>query len=115
MLKAIAPSSPPIAVDVDGVVRVAHTRVTLDTVVAAFQEGATPEEIAQQYPSLALADVYSTIGYYLQHTADVEAYLRHRQQEAEHTRRENEARWSPTGVRQRLQARRDGGPISRSG
>lgn len=41
--------------DADGVVRVAGTRVTLDTVVAAFEEGATAEEIAQQYPSLAFA------------------------------------------------------------
>jgi hypothetical protein len=37
--------------DADGVVRVAGTRVTLDTVVGAFDTGATAEEIAQQYSS----------------------------------------------------------------
>ena len=53
--------------DADGVLRVSGTRVTLDTLVAAFQDGATPEEIAQQYPSIPLADIYAVIGYYLNH------------------------------------------------
>ena len=38
----------PLTVDEGGVVRVGKTRVTLDTLVAAFFDGATPEEIAQQ-------------------------------------------------------------------
>jgi hypothetical protein len=45
----------PLTTDPEGVVRISATRVTLDTVVAAFQEGATAEEISQQYPSLQLA------------------------------------------------------------
>jgi uncharacterized protein (DUF433 family) len=56
----------PLKTDVDGVVRVGNTRVTLDTVVDAFREGATAEEIVSRYPSLLLADVYAVIGYYLQ-------------------------------------------------
>jgi len=43
------------------VVRVRGTRVRLDTVVYAFNQGASAEEILQQYPSLALADIYETI------------------------------------------------------
>jgi uncharacterized protein (DUF433 family) len=35
----------PIQVDANGVARVGGTRVTLDTVIAAFSEGATAEEI----------------------------------------------------------------------
>lgn len=54
----------PLEMDAHGVIRVGKTRVTLDTVVAAFDEGATAEEIVQQYPTLLLADVYSVIGYY---------------------------------------------------
>ena len=65
----------PIHTDADGVVRVAGTRVTLDTIVAAFDAGATAEEeIAQQYSSIALADVYSVITYYLRHKTAVSAY-----------------------------------------
>ena len=38
----------PFATDSDGVVRVGGTRVTLDTLVTAFREGATAEAIADQ-------------------------------------------------------------------
>ena len=96
----------PIQIDADGVVRVAGTRVTLDTLVAAFDAGATAEEIAQQYPSVALADVYSVITYYLRHQSDVCAYLQKRQQQAATVRQENERRFPPSGVRERLLARR---------
>ncbi len=48
----------PIETDASGVVRVAKTRVTLDTVVIAFMEGCTPEEIGEQYPSLQISDIY---------------------------------------------------------
>jgi uncharacterized protein (DUF433 family) len=79
----------PLHVDADGVIRVSGTRVTLDTLVAAFAEGATAEEIAQQYPTLHLADVYSVIGYYLRHPAKVQSYLRQRQQRSEVVRQQN--------------------------
>ncbi len=96
----------PLTIDVDGVVRVGGTRVTLDTVVAAFEEGATAEEIVQQYPSLQLADVYAVIGYYLRRRSGVEAYLRQRQQQAGGVRTQNEAKFDPHGIRDRLLARR---------
>ena len=88
------------------VVRVGATRVTLDSVVGAFGEGATAEEILQQYPVLRLADVYSVIGYYLRHQTEVDAYLQDRRREADKTRYENELRFDPHGVRHRLLAHR---------
>jgi uncharacterized protein (DUF433 family) len=96
----------PLETDADGVVRVGGTRVTLDTIVAAFREGATAEEIVYQYPSLDLADVYSVIGYYLEQRPAVEAYLRQRQRQGEQVREQNEARFDPRGIRDRLLARR---------
>jgi uncharacterized protein (DUF433 family) len=95
----------PLQMDVDGVVRVGNTRVTLDTIVMAFMEGATAEEIAQQYPSVFLADVYYTIGYYLRRQAEVEAYLNRRRRQAERVRWQNESRFDPAGIRERLLAR----------
>lgn len=95
----------PLQTDADGVIRVAATRVTLDTVVAAFGEGATAEEIAQQYPSLRLADIYSVLGYYLDHREEIAAYLRARELSAAAAHRENETRFDPQGVRDRLLAR----------
>ncbi len=96
----------PVHTDADDVVRVGGTRVTLDTLVAAFDAGATAEEIAQQYPSVGLADVYSVIAYYLHHQAEVQAYITERQQQAVRVREQNEQRFNPSGVRNRLLARR---------
>ena len=111
MALSFATQSVPLSVDPEGVVRVGNTRVTLDTVVATFCDGATAEEIVQQYPSVELADVYQVIGYYLRHRSDVEAYLAERRACAESVRQENEARFDPQGVRDRLLSRRtSGGP-----
>jgi uncharacterized protein (DUF433 family) len=96
----------PLTSDAEGVVRVGSDRVTLDTVVAAFREGMTPEGIVEQYPTLQLAEVYSVISYVLNQRATVETYLRGRQRLAEAVRQENEARFDPAGVRDRLLARR---------
>ena len=87
-------------------VRVGGTRVTLDTVVAAFREGAAAEEIVYQYPSLNLADVYSVIGYYLQRQAVIEAYLHRRRQHRDMVHAQNQTRFDPQGIRERLLARR---------
>jgi uncharacterized protein (DUF433 family) len=100
------PERVPIETDADGVIRVGGTRVTLDTLVAAFDAGATAEEIAQQYPSVILADIYSVIAYYLRHQPDVRMYLSERQRQAASAREENERRFNPAGVRDRLLARR---------
>ena len=102
----VTPEPVPLVADRDGVMRVGGTRITLDTVVAAFREGATAEEIAQQYPSLRLADVYAVIGYYLRHQSAVDNYLQEWRQQAIKVRQSNEARFDPAGVRDRLLARR---------
>lgn len=107
MTLAIAIEPAPLELDADGVVRVGKTRVTLDTVVMAFLEGATAEEIGEQYTSLQLPDIYSAIGYYLRHQAEVDAYLLKRQLQAAAIRQETEQRFNPVGIRDRLLARRD--------
>jgi uncharacterized protein (DUF433 family) len=72
MALVVAAQRLPLVTDADGVVRVGSTRVTLDTVVAAFRDGLTAEEIVAQYPALRLADVYQVIGYFLDHEAEVD-------------------------------------------
>ena len=97
----------PLVTEKNGVVRISKTRVTLDTVVTAFLEGSSAEEIKDQYPSLQLSDIYSVIGYYLRHQTEVDAYLLVRQQLASEVREEAERRFNPIGVRDRLLARRN--------
>ncbi|MBW4658080.1 MAG: DUF433 domain-containing protein [Drouetiella hepatica Uher 2000/2452] len=103
---AIVAESAPLETDADGVVRVGKTRITLDTLIAVFKQGATAEEIGYRYPSLQLADVYATIAFYLKHQQEVEMYLQQRQLEAQEVRRINEARCDPQGLRDRLLARK---------
>lgn len=104
MSTAAALEPVPLRTDAQGVIRVGGTRVTLDTVVYAFDTGASPEEIAEDYP-LRLDDVYAVITYYLRHREEVAAYLERRRRHAEAVRRENEARFDHRGLRERLLAR----------
>jgi len=105
MTLIIAAEPVPLETDPEGVARVGGTRVTLDTIVYAFLHGETAEEIAQQYPSVRLADVYAVIAFYLRRRAEVESYLHERQRQARAVRAENEGRFDPSGVRDRLLAR----------
>lgn len=102
----VGPEPVPLAADADGVVRVGGTRVTLDVLAGAFDEGASPEEVAQRHPTLSLADVYSVFTYYLRHRAEVQDYLLDRKRLAEKTRQQNEERFPSDRVRDRLLARR---------
>ena len=106
IVETLIAEPPPLYATDDGVVRITGTRVSLDTVIGAFQNGCTPEQIVYKYPSLTLADVYAVITYYLRHKQEVEAYLAQQHQETEEIRREVEERFSSHGVRERLLARR---------
>jgi hypothetical protein len=80
--------------------------VTLDTLVTAYEQGASPEEIVSRYTTLELADVYAIITHYLRHREEVEEYLARRKAEAEEVRAQNERRFPPEGHKERLLARR---------
>jgi uncharacterized protein (DUF433 family) len=75
--------TPPLHEDETGAIRVGNSRVLLELVIRAFQDGTSPESIVYRYPTLLLSDVHSTIGYYLRHQNVVEAYLHQREQLAE--------------------------------
>jgi uncharacterized protein (DUF433 family) len=87
------------------VIRLAGSRVTLDTVISAYQRGATPEQIAQSYSSLQIADIYAVLAYYLRHRQEVEGYLERRREQSRRVRREFEERFPPNGLRERLLSR----------
>lgn len=109
----IASASVPLQMDEHGDIRVGGTRVLLDLVVHAFQEGATAEEIVDRYPTLALADIYSTVGYYLQHRQEVDRYLEEREHKGQELRELIEARQGASpGLRERLLARRRRLPVA---
>jgi uncharacterized protein (DUF433 family) len=92
----------PLRLDEGSVIRIGNTRVTLQALIADFHRGASPEEIAHQYSALNLSEVYLVIGYYLQHRADVEAYVRQQRQLADEARRAYEADHPQDPLRERL-------------
>ena len=77
---------PPLHEDETGAIRVGDTRVLLEIVIRAFQDGSSAESIVNRYSTLSLTDVYGTIAYYLRHQDAVEAYLNQREELAESVR-----------------------------
>jgi uncharacterized protein (DUF433 family) len=67
---------------------VAGTRISLDSVVYAFNEGNSPEAIQEDFPLLTRAQVYGAIAFYLDRQAEIDEYLTR-------TAREFEERASP--------------------
>ncbi len=108
MTMVVEAETPPLAADAAGIFRVGSSRVTLDTLVGTFCDGSTAEEIAEQYPAISLGEVYAVIAYYLAHTAEVEDYLRGREQRSAEVRQANERLFDPTGIRARLMTRQAG-------
>lgn len=96
----------PLSKDTKGVYRVGGGRVTLDLVVRAFNRGATAEEIAQDFASLQLSEIYQVIGYYLKHGSELTEYFDRRARDEQAMLGAHEEEWSPRGLRQRLLARR---------
>lgn len=98
---------PPLRTDKSGVIRVGNSRVLLELVIRSFQDGASPETIVQRYPTLSLSDVYTTIGYYLRHQQEINAYLKEREQLAEAVRQKlSQTQPDLSLIRERLLAQR---------
>jgi uncharacterized protein (DUF433 family) len=109
MSMMIRTDPPPLRQDESGALRVGESRVLLELVIRAFQDGATPEAIVQRYPTTTLADVYAVVAYALRHQEEIEAYLADRERRAGEVRERLEQRQGDLGtVRRRLLARREG-------
>lgn len=93
----------PLRHDEGDTVRVGPTRVTLDSVIFAYNQGASAEEIVrEQFTSLDLADVHATLAFYLRNRQVIDEYLRGRELEAAELQREIESKIDTTALRQRL-------------
>ena len=86
----------------DGGYWIAGTRVSLDSVVYAFQQGHAPETIQDQYPALNLEEIYGAITFYLANREYVRQYLARQEQLWEELRRKADE--NPSPVVQRLRA-----------
>ena len=98
----------PLRCDASGVLRIGDSRVTLDTLVHHYRDGASADEIALRFESLALPEIHAAIAYYLNHRRELDGYLARREEKASERRRDLEA-GDPGSIRARLLARRTGG------
>lgn len=69
--------------------RVAGSRVSLASVVQEFRRGASPEAIAEAFPTLTLEQVYGAITFYLAHRDDVERLIEAEERAAAEQRRQS--------------------------
>jgi len=72
----------PLTITADGTIKISGSRVSLDSVIFNYRQGATAEEIAMRFPALRLADIHSCIAYFLNHQEDVDKYLADRERSA---------------------------------
>lgn len=96
---------PALRVDEGGTIRVGQTRVTLRSIVFAFNDGASAEEIVLRYPSLDLTDTYAAITYYLRHRSEVDQILMAEEHEIEKVQHEIEREFPASALRRRLRDR----------
>ena len=105
ILETLVAEVPPLQQDETGTIRVGGTRVTLETVVQAWQDGATEREIVESYDVLSLAQVYGVISYSLNHPVEVRDYLDRQQRLAAKSQAKIEKRFPPQTLGARLLAR----------
>jgi uncharacterized protein (DUF433 family) len=95
----------------NGGLYVAGTRISLDSIVYAFNRGAAPETILHSFPSVgSLEMVYGAITYYLANKAAVDEYLSGQEAKFEELRA---AQSLPPGLKAKIEAARTG-QLSRS-
>lgn len=99
---------PPLRQDENRTIHIGTTRVTLASVVHAYQGGASAEEIVLAFDSLELPDVHEVIGYYLRNKETVDRYLAEEGERAAEAQRRFPPRESWQQIRQRLLARKHG-------
>ncbi len=105
LLETLEPKAPPIRMDESGTLRIGNSRVTLDSIIYHYRNGASPEAIQDSFDSLTVDEVYAAISYYLDNRMVVEEYLNVREADAENIRSEIERKNPSEAWRMRLSNR----------
>ena len=83
----------------------AGSRVSLDSVVISFQQGASPESILRSFPAIgSLEKVYGAVTFYLANKQLVEDYLRQQSQLWDGPKRSRNLCLKPCGRRWKAHA-----------
>ena len=60
----------------DDTYRIKGSRVSLDSIIYAFQRGASAESIQRSFPTISLEEVYGAIAFYLANQQEIDEYLK---------------------------------------
>ncbi len=105
MSRLIHTDAAPLRLEDSGAIRVGGSRVLLEIVLGDYLAGVTPEEIADSYPTLELADVHATVAYFLRHREEMLEYLAEREKLGEEVMAKLASRQRDLGqVRERVRA-----------
>jgi uncharacterized protein (DUF433 family) len=85
----------------DGGHYVIGSRVSLESIICLFLEGAAPETIVDEFPTLSLEQVYGAITFYLANRAEIDAYLTESERLGEEARKDQSP--IPLSLRERLE------------
>ena len=86
----------------DGGYYIAGTRISLDSIVHAFQDGESPKGILRSFPMAGpLVRIYGAITFYLENKEKVEEYLKAQEQRWDALRREQPKSDNPLAKRLR--------------
>ncbi len=77
------------------------SRVSLESIIVPFLDGASPETLVDEFPTLSLEQVYGAITFYLAHRSDVDAYLKETERLWEEARKSQPP--IPAALRERLE------------
>lgn len=61
--------------------RINNTRIAVRTIAVFYKQGLSPEEIAEEYEQLELAQIYAALAYYNANKEEIEADIDDEQEE----------------------------------
>lgn len=95
----------PLETNSQGVVRVAGTRVSLNSIIHAYNEGATAEEIVLRFPTCTIDKIYTILSWPLNHPQEVADYLVTQSQQKQQLAAEIKRTYPSANLRDRLLTR----------
>ena len=101
----IFPEEVPLTQWQNGTIRVIGSRVSLDTIIGRMQEGDTPEEIHEGFPTVTLEQINTIIDWYLNNQVEADQYLQEEEAEAERILKELESQPEYIARREELSRR----------
>ena len=101
------PEGIPLNYDHSGTIRVKGSRVTLHTIIGCMQQGDTPDEIHEGFPTVTLAQINTIIDWYLNNQVEADEYLQEGEAEGERIRKEIQSQPEYAAFREKLRRCRE--------